>query len=139
MTILLADTSIWNRLRHPDLVERWAAEVTADNVGVTPVVRMEVLFSARSLSDYMAIDEALDGVAQVACPEAACERALDVQRALARKGGGLHHRSVGFPDLLIAAAAEVAGATVWHYDEDFDRIAEVTGQPTEWIVPRGSI
>ena len=23
-------------------------------------------------------------------------------------------------------------------DEDFDRIAEVTGQPTEWVVPRGT-
>jgi predicted nucleic acid-binding protein len=138
MTLLLADTSVWNRLRHPDLVERWAIEVSADNVAVTPVVRLEVLYSARSAEDYRAVDEALDGVVQVPCPEAAGARALDVQRALAEKGG-LHHRSVGLADLLIAAAAEVAGATVWHYDEDFDRIAEVTGQPTEWIVPRGSI
>jgi hypothetical protein len=28
---------------------------------------------------------------------------------------------------------------VWNYDEDFDRIAAVTGQPTEWIVARGSL
>ncbi len=28
---------------------------------------------------------------------------------------------------------------VWHYDEDFDRIATITGQAAEWIVPRGSI
>jgi len=26
-----------------------------------------------------------------------------------------------------------------HYDADFDLIAGVTGQPTEWIVPRGSV
>lgn len=45
---------------------------------------------------------------------------------------------MGIPDLLIAAA-ELGGATVWHYDEGFDRIAEVTGQPTEWVVPRGPI
>ena len=38
-------------------------------------------------------------------------------------------------DLLIAAASEAAGAVVWHYDADFDRIAAVTGQPTEWIAP----
>ena len=25
-----------------------------------------------------------------------------------------------------------------HYDADFDRIAEFTGQPVEWVVPRGS-
>lgn len=40
-------------------------------------------------------------------------------------------------DLLIAAVAELAGAAVWHYDSDYDRIAEVTGQPMEWVVPRG--
>ncbi len=51
----------------------------------------------------------------------------------------LHHRSVGVNDLLIAAAAEAAGATVWHYDEDYDRIGAITGQPTEWIVERGSV
>jgi beta-glucosidase len=27
---------------------------------------------------------------------------------------------------------------VLHYDEDYDRIASVTGQPTRWVVPRGS-
>jgi len=31
------------------------------------------------------------------------------------------------------ATAEAAGLPVLHYDEDFERIAEVTGQPTEWI------
>jgi hypothetical protein len=41
--------------------------------------------------------------------------------------------------LLIAAAAEEMGLIVLHYDADFDRISRVTGQPTEWIVPRGSI
>ncbi len=42
-------------------------------------------------------------------------------------------------DLLIAAAAEAAGATVWHCDEDFDRIAEITWQSTAWIAPRGPL
>ena len=26
-----------------------------------------------------------------------------------------------------------------HYDDDFDLIAEVTGQPMEWVVPRGTV
>ncbi len=43
------------------------------------------------------------------------------------------------PDLLIAAIAEAAGATVLHYDSDYDHINAVTGQATEWIVTRGSI
>ena len=41
--------------------------------------------------------------------------------------------------MLIAACAESAGATVWHYDEDFDSIAEGTGQRVQWIAPQGSL
>lgn len=136
--LLLADTSVWHRQKHSSIADRWDAETLEDTIATTPLVRLEVLYSARSARDYADIEGELDALHQVACGEAAFDRALDVQRALARKGG-LHHRSVGTADLLIAAAAEVAGATVWHYDEDFDRIAEVTGQSTEWIVPRGSI
>jgi predicted nuclease of predicted toxin-antitoxin system len=36
-----------------------------------------------------------------------------------------------------AAAAEAADLVVLHYDADFDLIAAVTGQPTEWVVPAG--
>ena len=28
---------------------------------------------------------------------------------------------------------------VLHYDSDFDIIARVTGQPTEWVEPHGSL
>jgi len=40
---------------------------------------------------------------------------------------------------LIAACAQRHGVTVLHYDGDFDLIAEVTGQPVQWVVPRGSV
>jgi predicted nucleic acid-binding protein len=42
-------------------------------------------------------------------------------------------------DLLTAAAAEHHGAAVLHYDADFDHIAAVTHQATDWIVPRGTL
>ena len=35
------------------------------------------------------------------------------------------------PDLIIAATAELAGLTVRHLAEDFDVIADITGQPVE--------
>lgn len=54
---------------------------------------------------------------------------------LARKG---HHR-LPVIDLIVAAAAESAGLAVLHYDGDFERIAEVTGQPHEWVAPRGAL
>lgn len=42
-------------------------------------------------------------------------------------------------NLLIAAAAEERTLEVLHYGTDFDRIAEVTGQPCSCVVPAGSI
>lgn len=48
-------------------------------------------------------------------------------------------RGAKIADLLIAAAAEVAGLVVLHYDRDFDLIAKVTAQRTEWIVPAGTV
>lgn len=47
------------------------------------------------------------------------------------------HRHFRLPDLIIAATAERHGATVLHYDADCDRV--VTGQPVEWVVPKGSL
>ena len=65
-------------------------------------------------------------------------RALEVHRALAAIGAG-RPRSVRIQDLVIAAVAERHEVPVLHYDEDFDRIASITGQATSWVAPRGSI
>lgn len=47
-------------------------------------------------------------------------------------------RALSVADLVIAATAERHGVTVLHYDGDYDMIAAVTGQPTEWVVPPGT-
>lgn len=62
-------------------------------------------------------------------------RARTVQAALAGRG---KHRGAPPSDLLIAASAE-GGVPVLHYDHDYDIIADVTGQPTRWISPAGSL
>ncbi|MCM2389233.1 PIN domain nuclease [Streptomyces albipurpureus] len=62
-------------------------------------------------------------------------RALEVQRHALDTG---FHRALSLPDLLIAATAELNRLTVLHYDEKFDMIASLTGQPTEWVVPPGT-
>ena len=56
------------------------------------------------------------------------DRAVEVQTALAHRG---QHRAPSIPDLLIAAAAELAQLTVLHIDKDYDLIASITGQPVE--------
>ena len=136
--LLLADTSAWHHSGSQWVAARWRRELNEDRIATAAPVRLEVLFSAQSARDYDAIARELSAVCQLPCGDEAWERALDVQRRLAHKQG-LHHRSVKMPDLLVAAVAELEGAIVWHYDEDFDRIAEVTGQPIEWIAPRGSL
>jgi predicted nucleic acid-binding protein len=105
-------------------------------VATCSMVDLEVLFSARTGRDHAEMLSERSLYPRVACGEAAFERAIDVQGALADRG---RHRSVPVPDLLVAAAAELAGLTVLHYDQDFDLIAEVTGQPMEWVVPQGTV
>jgi len=41
-------------------------------------------------------------------------------------------------DALVASVAESRGLTILHYDADFELIAAFTGQPQQWIVPRGA-
>jgi hypothetical protein len=48
-------------------------------------------------------------------------------------------RAVGFPDLLIAAVAEREQLTLLHYDSDYDLVHEITQQPMQWVVPRGTV
>ena len=138
LTLLLADTSAWARAGHPAIIERWARALHEDLVAVCDPIRLELLYSTRSAAEYAARSEELDALHQVSTDVANFRRALEVQRALADRGG-LHHRSVKLIDLLVAAAAELAEVCVWHYEEDFDRIASVTGQATEWLAERGSL
>jgi hypothetical protein len=100
------------------------------------IVDLELLYSASSRANYRATAEALRGMPRVAVSESVVERALQVQAMLAERS---RHRGVPLPDLLIAACAEQAGLVVLHYDADFERIAKLTGQGTQWVVPRGSV
>lgn len=67
------------------------------------------------------------------------EIACGVAQWTCAEKGPLHHRQVGIPELLIAAAAELAELTLLHYDRDFELITEVTGQPVRALAPLGSL
>ncbi|MDE0025752.1 MAG: PIN domain nuclease [Spirochaetaceae bacterium] len=137
MRLYLADTSAWHRATKPTVSVAWERQLMTDTLATCAQIRLEVLYSARSVDDYEKLSAELLALHQLPCTAEHYERALEVQHLLAGRGG-LHHRSVKIADLIIAACAETAGATLWHYDEDFDRVAEVTGQPAEWIAPRGT-
>ena len=109
-----------------------------DTIATCSQIRLEILYSARNLKAYEELAAELEALHRLPCGHDQFERALRTQHELARRGG-LHHRSVKMADLIIAASAEAAGAVLWHYDEDYDRVSRITGQPTEWIARRGSL
>jgi hypothetical protein len=137
----LADTSawVWSRRRaHPELRHAFDAALVDGDVATCDMVLLELLHSARNQDEFAEIRDELAALPNCPIGENQWQRALWVYEQLSARGGA-HQRSVKHPDLLIAAAAEAADIAVLHYDEDYDRIAEITGQPTRWLAPSGSL
>jgi predicted nucleic acid-binding protein len=133
----LIDTSAQARTSTPQ-IERIIAELIAQGVAARCVTTdLEAGYSGRNRGEVEAVAE-LRKADYVLLPinEAIADRAREVQRRMAARG---HHRAAGVIDLLTAAVAEYYGAVILHYDADFEHIAEATGQPHRWIVPRGSV
>jgi predicted nucleic acid-binding protein len=136
----LADTSAWTWTRVASGERRRVFDeaVVDGAIATCDMVRLELLYSARNASEFTALGKDLSALPDCPIGKQEWDRALEVYERLARQGG-LHHRAVKHPDLLIAAAAESAGLTVLHYDEDYDRIAAITRQAVRWLAPRGSL
>jgi predicted nucleic acid-binding protein len=133
----LVDKSVLARVDVAAVADAILPRVHAGQVGVALVTELEVGYSARSREDYAATrQDLLDLLIPVTMPVRAEERARELQRDLVTRG---QHRGVGVPDLVLAAIADIEELTILHYDADFDLISDVTDQPTEWVVPRGSI
>lgn len=137
MATYLADKSALARFETSSEVNAALEPLLVEGeVATCGVVDLEVLYSAESPSSYVGLATGLRKLPRVPMSEEVLDRALEVQGRLARRS---QHRGVRLPDLIIAACAEGAGLTVLHYDADYERIAEVTGQPVQWVVPRGSV
>jgi predicted nucleic acid-binding protein len=135
-TFIADKSALTRRDSRPEVREVLEPLLVAGEVATCGIVDLELLYSASSRATYRALAEALRGMPRVPVEEVGVKRALEVQAMLAERS---QHRAVPLPDLLVAACAELAGLAVLHYDADFDRIAELTGQETQWIVPRGSV
>jgi len=135
LTAYLVDKSAFEQQRHSAAADALLkALAQAGQLATCEIVALELLYSTRGPADYEDRWRGLESFMWLPVDAAVSRKALDIQRVLA--ASGQHRRPI--PDLLIAAAAVVHGATVLHYDRDFDLIAEATGQPTRWIVPRGT-
>jgi predicted nucleic acid-binding protein len=135
--VYLADTSVYVlRGRHLPVRQRFEALLVEGRLAGCQMTALEFLNNAPDPKGYEVLWGALHGYRWMDVTKEAMDRALTVHRELAATS---QHRQFSLPDLIIAATAELNGATVLHYDADYDRIAAVTGQPTEWVVPRGSL
>lgn len=131
MARTLVDKSAYEIARRDQQAESVLARLAVGPSQATSgIVALEMLYSARSLRDYEKLRRELSAMIWLPTTDEVIGRAIDVQHELARRG---QHR-LPIPDLLIAATAEHHGATLLHCDDDFDLIANITGQATEWIV-----
>lgn len=130
----LGDTSALSR--RPKVAERLDPLLEAGLVARCTITDLEAGYSSTGPAEHEAMRQRRSGWPFISMKQEVLDRAASVQDLLAQRS---HHRGAKIADLLIAAAAEAAGLVVLHYDHDFDLIADVTGQQTEWIVPAGTI
>ena len=133
----LADTSALAWLHRPTVAAVLGPLIEAGLVATCGVVEFELAWATRASPELDRVRaDRDDGYEWLPTHDEDWRRALAIQAALWRSG---RVRAVGFPDLLIAAVAEREQVTLVHYDSDYDLIGEITGQPMQWVVPRGTV
>jgi predicted nucleic acid-binding protein len=130
MTGWLIDKSALVRLAASPDASEWVSRIERGLVRITSVTLLEVGYSARSANDlrHALVSPPLSSMPVEYFTPAIEDRATEVQAILAEHG---QHRAPSIPDLLIAAAAELARLTVLHVDKDYELIAGITGQAVE--------
>lgn len=137
MATYLADKSALTRNdTRPQVRDVIEPLLLSGRIATCGIIDLELLYSAPSPATYRHLAQLLRSLPRVPVTDRTVDRALEVQALLAARS---QHRSVPLPDLLVAACAETAGLTVLHYHADYERISNLTGQPTQWVVPRGSV
>jgi predicted nucleic acid-binding protein len=130
--VWLIDKSALIRLPTSPARGEWYQRIERGLVRITTLTLLEIGYSARSGAD---LQDELHRPPLALLPieyltSAGESRALIVQALLAERG---QHKAPSVADLLIAATAELTGATVLHVDKDFDLVANLTGQPVETL------
>lgn len=131
----LLDTSVLTRLNQPEVRDAVEALTMAGRAARAGISDLEIGFSARNATEWDQLTSALTAFDLVETTARHVQRARAVQRLLSTTS----QRGRKIPDLLVAAAAEETGLTVLHYDSDFDIISTVTGQPSQWVSPPGTM
>ena len=134
-------TEVWDTsalivaAREPDAARLLSDALADDTVALTDPILIEYLNGARQLAEYDLFENRLRAAQVLDTTPTDWHRALAVHRSLAALGPG-HQRSVRLVDLIVAAVAERFGYPVVHVDEDYERIASITGQATRRLASR---
>jgi predicted nucleic acid-binding protein len=133
--IYLFDTSIWEYTDHPLIAADWRAAGQKDQLAVSPIVALEIVYTARNLADFEELETQLDALRQAPLTPAIIREA---KRALHDLSATANHR-IPFQDALIAATAAQKNMTVLHYDGHYDLLSEVLGFDSRWAAPPASL
>jgi predicted nucleic acid-binding protein len=129
----LIDTSAWILALRKTFVsavkERIDHALKDDEVLTTGLIKLEILGGAKTEVEYKRLKSRLDALDSVATDDALWQSACDLAFTLRRKGV-----TVPSTDILIAACALQAKATLIHADNHFDFIAKHSSLKVESFI-----
>jgi len=134
---LVVDTSAWARAHHPEVRERWKEALLGRRLRISPLVRFEILLSAREGQSFDTLAERLSALQAAPLSASVIRAAEHAMRALAHRSAGAQRLPV--VDYLVAAAAQELGAAVIHYDRDYDTLADLLQFESIWLAPAGTL
>lgn len=110
----------------PEARTKVAEAIAADLVAVNGIIRVEILAFAPNEAELRKLAADFDAFHPLDLEPRDFDRAVEL-------GFALRRRAITVPttDLIIAASAIRAGATLYHLDSHFDQIAEVSALRVE--------
>ena len=115
----------------------WRDALLGRRLRLSPLVRFEILFSARDGGSFDVLGERLSAIQAAPLNASVIRSAEHAMRELAHRSAGSQRLPI--VDYLVAAAALDLGAAVIHYDQDYDTLAELMGFQSVWLAPAGTL
>lgn len=134
---LVVDNSAWSRADRPEIRKDWKHALLADRFCISPIARLEILFSARDGEGFDELAEQLSMLRTAPLTNTVIRAAEDAMRTLSHRSPGAHR--IPLVDYLLGAAAQHTASAVLHYDHDFDTLAQIMSFDSIWLAPAGSI
>lgn len=137
MTQYLGDTSALSRWALEPVKARLDPLLRRGLISICDATEYELLFTARDRAERTRLKAVMiPAFPWVPMGDGVFAEVLELQERLTEEG---KHRCTSMVDAMLAVVAAREGLTILHYDRDFATIAEVTGQPVEWVVEPGTV